>query len=224
MYISFFKRIGDIVLSLIAMVILLPLFIPIAILLLLTGEHKVFFLQDRIGYKGRTFKIWKFTSMVENSDNLGTGSITVRNDPRVLPVGRFLRKTKLNELPQIINVLLGDMSFVGARPQPKVDFDNYTKEVQTHIYNTRPGITGVVSIIFRDEERLISEVQENHYEFYKNHIAPYKGELEMWYQQKISFNVDLMLLFITFWVVLCPHSELVYKVFKDLPPKPAEFK
>lgn len=224
MYIKFFKRIFDFCLALAALLLLLPLFIPVVVILLLTGEHEVLYLQNRIGYKNSTFKIWKFATMVKNSSKIGTGSLTVRNDPRVLPFGRFLRKTKINELPQIINVLIGNMSLVGARPQMKVDFEKYSSEVQERIYNTPPGITGIGSIIFRDEEKWISEAAGDKHEFYKNNIAPYKGEVEMWYQENISLYTDIMLIFITAWVIVSPESEIVYKVFKNLPEKPIEFK
>lgn len=223
MYSKFFKRIIDFLFSLIALLVLLPLFIPVIIILLLTGEHEVFYLQNRIGYKNTPFKIWKFATMVKNSASIGTGSLTVRNDPRVLPFGRFLRKTKINELPQIINVLIGNMSIVGARPQMKVDFEKFSIAVQERIYNTLPGITGIGSIIFRDEEKWISEAEGDKHEFYRNHIAPYKGEVEMWYQKKISLYTDFMLIFITAWVIVFPKSNIVYKVFKDLPEKPKEF-
>ena len=224
MYIKFFKRIFDFCLALAALLLLLPLFIPVVVILLLTGEHEVLYLQNRIGYKNSTFKIWKFATMVKNSSKIGTGSLTVRNDPRVLPFGRFLRKTKINELPQIINVLIGNMSLVGARPQMKVDFEKYSSEVQERIYNTPPGITGIGSIIFRDEEKWISEAAGDKHEFYKNNIAPYKGEVEMWYQENISLYTDIMLIFITAWVIVSPESEIVYKVFKNLPARPIELK
>lgn len=224
MYKKFFKRVIDIFLALIALSILSPLLIPVVIILLLTGEHEVFYLQNRLGYKNTTFKIWKFATMMKNSASMGTGSLTVRNDPRVLPFGKFLRKTKINELPQLINVLIGTMSFVGARPQMKVDFDKFTPEVQSSIYNTPPGITGIGSIIFRDEEKWISEAEGDKHEFYRNHIAPYKGEVEMWYQKNISLFTDLMLLIITIWVIFDSKSNIVYKVFTDLPAKPSELK
>src|SRR5688500_1489259 len=142
------KRFFDLLLSLIALIILSPLFIIVIILLLLTGEHKVFFLQKRIGYKNKEFNIWKFATMLKDSPNMGTGVITVRNDPRVTSVGRFLRRSKINELPQLINVLIGDMSIVGARPQMRKGFDLYPPSVQAVIYNTPPGITGIGSVIF----------------------------------------------------------------------------
>ena len=115
--------------------------------------------------------------------NIGTGSITLQNDPRVTKIGSFLRKTKINELPQIINILKGDISLVGPRPLVTKTFSAYNEEVQSKIYNVKPGLTGIGSIIFRDEESIISAVKdEDPHEFYKRVIAPYKGELEMWYQ------------------------------------------
>ena len=152
---------------------------------------------------------------------MGTGSLTVRNDPRVLPIGKFLRQTKINELPQIINVLIGNMSFVGPRPQMEVGFFKFTDHVQDVIYNSNPGITGIGSIIFRDKEKWISNAPGDKHIFYKEHIAPYKGELEIWYQNNLSFYTDFMLLFLTAWSIIAPESELVYTVFNDLPVRPA---
>ena len=119
---KFLKRFFDIVLSAVGIVVLSPLLVPVMIILKLTGEHYIFYGQKRVGYKNRQFQIWKFATMLKASPSLGTGSLTVKNDPRVFPFGRFLRKTKLNELPQIFNILLGDMSIVGPRPQMEVDF------------------------------------------------------------------------------------------------------
>ena len=95
-------------------------------MLLLTGEHKVFYSQTRVGYKNQNFKILKFATMLSNSANMGSGSLTLKNDPRVLPFGSFLRKTKINELPQILNIIIGDLSIVGPRPQMQVDFEKYS--------------------------------------------------------------------------------------------------
>ena len=223
MYKNFFKRLIDFLLALLAIIIILPLWIPIMILLLLTGEHEVFYLQNRIGFKNRTFKIWKHATMLKNSENMGTGSLTVRNDPRVTKVGHFLRKTKINEVPQVINVLIGDMSVVGARPLMKVDFLKYHEQHQKIVYNTRPGITGIGSIIFRDEEKWISSADDPH-QFDKEHIAPYKGELEAWYQNNLTFLTDLKIVFCTAWVILFSESEMPYKIFKGLPPKPESLK
>lgn len=222
MYKSIIKRILDLVAGIILIIVLISFTVPICLILLLTGENEVFYLQKRVGYKNNFFKIWKFVTMVRNSSNMGTGSLTLRNDPRVLPIGKFLRKTKINELPQIINVIIGNMSLVGPRPQMEVDFLKFPSHVQAVIYNSRPGITGIGSIIFRDEEKWISNAEGDKHEFYKNFIAPHKGELEIWYQNHLSFYTDFMLIFLTAWVILFPKSELVYSIFKDLPARPKE--
>lgn len=218
------KRSIDFILSVIALVIFSPLFIIIIIILLFTGEHEVFYPQSRIGYFNIPFKIIKFASMVKNSPNIGTGSITLRNDPRVTKFGRFLRKTKLNELPQIFNVIIGQMSIVGPRPQMMADLIKFPKHIQSSLYNVKPGITGIGSIVFRDEETWISNAEGDKHEYYKQHIAPYKGELELWYQNHLSFYTDAMLILLTAWVILFPKSNLVFEVFKDLPERPEELK
>ena len=214
-------RIIDVLLSILALLVLLPLFIPIVVILLLTGEHKVFYLQTRVGYKNKNFKIIKFATMLSNSANMGSGSLTLKNDPRVLPFGSFLRKTKINELPQILNIIIGDLSIVGPRPQMQVDFEKYSDDVQRKIYNVRPGLTGIGSIIFRDEESLISLAAENEnpHDFYKRVIAPYKGELEIWYHSHRSVFLDSQLIFMTAWAIVSPETRLYEKWFKDLPKR-----
>ena len=214
----FFKRLLDIIISLIALILFLPLFIPISIILRFSGEGEVFYFQERLGINNSRFQIWKFATMLKNSMNIGTGSITLQNDPRVTKIGFFLRKTKINELPQIINILKGDISLVGPRPLVTKTFTAYSEEVQSKIYNVKPGLTGIGSIIFRDEESIISAIKnEDPHEFYKRVIAPYKGELEIWYQNNCSFFLDLKLIFLTAWVILFPNSKLYEKWFKDLP-------
>jgi lipopolysaccharide/colanic/teichoic acid biosynthesis glycosyltransferase len=222
MYQFFFKRFFDFLFSFVALCILSPLLIPITIGLLLTGEHYIFYFQKRIGFKNKTFFIWKFATMLKNSPNIGTGLHTTRRDPRILPMGNFLRKTKINELPQLINILKGDMSIVGPRPLVDKTFDPYPDHVKAVIYNVKPGLTGIGSIVFRDEERLLSETKLPVQEFYKLYISPYKGELELWYQKHLSIYTDFMLIFLTAWVIIFPDSQLVYITFKDLPPRPKE--
>jgi lipopolysaccharide/colanic/teichoic acid biosynthesis glycosyltransferase len=216
---SFIKRIFDILFSLVAMIILLPLFIPIIIMLLLTGEHEVFFRQDRVGYKNKIFRIWKFATMLKNSPNMGHGDVTVRKDPRITSIGRFLRISKLNELPQVINILTGDMSFVGPRPLMKVGFDRYTDELKEKVYRVKPGLTGIGSIVFRDEELIITKSSLPPHECYRQVILPYKGAVEIWYQQHYSFYTDFMILFLTAWCIISPNSNLVNKVFPSLPKR-----
>ena len=217
---KFLKRLLDIIVSLITLIILLPIFIPIMIILKLSAEGEVFYFQERYGIFNSKFQIWKFATMLKNSMNMGAGSITLQNDPRVTKIGSFLRKTKINELPQIINILKGDISLVGPRPLVTKTFNAYNEDVQSKIYNVKPGLTGIGSIIFRDEESIISAVKdEDPHDFYKRVIAPYKGELEMWYQNHNSFFLDLQLIFLTAWVIFSPTSKLYEKWFKDLPKR-----
>ena len=214
------KRVIDFLVALVALIILTPILIPVVIALRLTGEGEIFYRQKRVGYKNSQFDILKFATMLKNSPNIGTGSLTVRGDPRVTPVGKYLRASKVNELPQLVNVLKGDMSFVGPRPQMQVDYDIYPDHVRETIYDARPGVTGIGSIIFRDEERLLSAPDVDPRKFYEDKIAPYKGELEMWYLKRQSVVTDLRLMFLTVWVVLRPGSSIIYRTFPDLPPKP----
>lgn len=216
---KYIKRFFDILFSLIVLILLLPLFIPIIILLLLTGEHEVFYKQDRVGYKNRIFGILKFATMLKNSPNMGSKDLTMRNDPRVTPMGRFLRKSKINELPQMINILTGDMSFTGPRPLMKSGFDRYSDEMKSKVYNVKPGLTGIGSIVFRDEELIITKSSLSPDECYRNVILPYKGALEVWYQQHQNFYTDFMILFLTAWYVIFSNSKLVYKVFPSLPKR-----
>ena len=212
------KRITDILIATIALIVLSPLLIPAIIILSFSGEHEVFYLQDRVGYKKRRFKIWKFATMLKNSPNIGTGEITLRNDPRVTSFGKFLRMTKVNELPQIINVFKGDMSIVGPRPLMDVSFKLYPEHVQEVIYNSKPGMTGIGSLIFRDEEKIVSEAQDP-IAMYAT-IYPYKGTLELWYQKNASLYTDFIIIFLTAWSILFPKNQLTHKIFKDLPLRP----
>ena len=217
---SISKRLLDIVVSLFTLFLLLPIFIPVILILKFTAEGEVFYFQQRIGFKNSTFHIWKFATMLKNSMNMGTGSITLKNDPRVTKFGSFLRKTKINELPQIINILKGDISLVGPRPLVRKTFEAYYKQIKKKIYNVKPGLTGIGSIIFRDEESIISKIKdEDPHIFYENVIAPYKGTLEMWYQQNCGFFLDLKLIILTAWVIIFPNSKIYYKLFGDLPKR-----
>jgi lipopolysaccharide/colanic/teichoic acid biosynthesis glycosyltransferase len=211
------KRIMDVVLSTVALLVLSPLLIPVCIGLLLTGEHDVFYLQQRIGLDNRKLGVWKFATMMKGSSKMAGGLHTTRRDPRVLPLGHFLRKTKMNELPQLINILMGEMSIVGPRPLVDKTFDPYPEHVKKVIYNVRPGLTGIGSIVFRDEERLLSESGMPVDQFYAQYIAPAKGELELWYQRHLSIWTDCMIIFLTAWVIVFPKSQLIHVVFKDLP-------
>lgn len=218
------KRGFDIIASLAGIVVLLPLLLPIMLALRMTGEGHVFYFQKRTGYLNAPFDIWKFATMLKDSPNMKGGMITVRDDPRVTVMGGFLRKTKINELPQIVNVLMGTMSVVGPRPLADQTFAAYSPEIQALVYRRKPGITGVGSLIFRDEERLISSSGADPHEFYKAHIAPYKGKLELWYGENASTMVDLLIIFLTVWVILFAESQLPYRLLKGLPEMPEGLK
>ena len=151
---------------------------------------------------------------------MGHGSITLKNDFRVTRFGGFLRKTKINEFPQLINILKGDISIVGPRPLVQNDFDAYPENIKTIIYKVKPGLTGIGSIIFRDEEDVISSnFNSDPHLYYKDKIAPYKGNLEIWYQNRKSLLLDLSIIFLTAWVIFVPTSKLYEKWFKDLPKR-----
>lgn len=219
---NLFKRISDIVSSLIALIILSPLLIPIVIGLKLTGEGHIFYMQERVGLNNKNFNIYKFATMLKNSVNMKGGLITTKNDPRITPMGGFLRKSKINELPQLLNILFGHMSVVGPRPVMQKSFDQYPEDVKKVIYNVRPGLTGIGSIVFRDEEELITKVRDeggDTWDYYKNVIYPHKGKLEQWYQENQSFMTDLKIIFTTAWVVLNPSSNIVYSWFKGIPKR-----
>lgn len=216
----FAKRVMDVFLSGLALLVLSPLLIPVAIGLRLTGEGYIFYRQERIGYKNKPFYILKFTTMLKDSPNMTGGLITTQGDPRITPMGGFLRKTKINELPQLINILKGDMSIVGPRPLVRETLRRYPPELREKVYSVKPGLSGIGSIIFRDEEAIVTKVRKEGGDldaFLTEQLSPHKAELEMWYQAHRSFLVDLKIIFITAWVVIFPESDLVYKVFPSLP-------
>ena len=216
------KRTFDILSSGIAILILSPLLVPIIIGLRFTGEGYVLYKQERIGYKNKLFLIWKFATMLRDSPNMPGGIMTTKRDPRITPMGRFLRKSKINELPQLFNIFFGHMSVVGPRPVMKISFEAYPDKVKKVIYNVKPGLTGIGSIVFRDEEELITNVKNNGgdvWEFYKGKIYPFKGELEIWYQKNKSFLLDLKVIFVTAWVIFNPSSKIYHKLFKNLPKR-----
>lgn len=215
------QRLLDMVFSVTALMLLAPILLPICVALRLTGEGEVFYRQQRVGRNGRLFGLYKFATMLKNSPNIGTGTVTLKDDPRVLPLGRFLRKTKINELPQLINVLRGDMSIVGPRPQTRRCFDAFPPRSQAEIIKARPGLSGIGSIVFRDEEEMM-HASANPEAFYDDVIMPYKGLLEEWYVANQGLRTYLVCIISTAAAVVFPGSKLVWSSFPDLPRPPAE--
>lgn len=215
------QRFFDIVFSGLALVVLSPLLIPLAIVLRCTGEGEIFFRQERIGRDGQPFNLLKFATMLRDSPNIGTGTVTVTGDPRVLPVGRFLRRTKLNELPQLINILRGDMSVIGPRPQTRRCFEAFPPEAQAEIVRVRPGLSGVGSIVFHGEEEMYADTDDPD-RLYDEVIMPYKGQLEQWYVRNQSLWLYFLLIGLTVWVVLFSGSRLFWRLFPGLPWPPSE--
>lgn len=213
------QRFCDFTLALIVLLMLSPLLIPISILLKLTGEGEVFYIQERVGINGKIFGLFKFATMLKNSPNIGAGELTLRDDPRVLPVGAFLRKSKINELPQLLNIIIGNMSIVGPRPMVPNTYINYPQAAQNKLNTIRPGLTGIGSIVFRDEENFL-EGRKDPKEFYISQIIPYKSELEVWYVNNNSLINYLKCIFITAWVIVFPRSKIIDSFFKGLPSKP----
>ena len=211
------KRLFDILFSFIVLVAFFPLGIAIIIVLSFTGESKIFYIQQRIGKNLEPFGLLKFASMLKDSPNIGAGNITLKNDPRVLPFGKFLRKTKLNEFPQFVNVFLGDMSVVGPRPLVKNQFNMIPDELKEKIQNLKPGITGVGSIVFRNEEQYLNANKDSVNEFYKTEIVPYKAKLECWYYDNRSIMIDILLIVLTALLVIFPDFQLHNVIFSDLP-------
>lgn len=214
-------RFFDLLFSGLAIIVLLPFMIPIMIGLKLTGEHDIFYCQERVGKSGKPFKVLKFATMMRNSENMPGGVLTQKNDPRILPMGKFLRKTKINELPQLVNIFIGQMSVIGPRPQAKRHYDLYSQEVKAAIDTVPPGLSGIGSIVFRDEEDMLNAVEDRDF-FHDSIIAPYKGALEIWFTKHRTVATYFKLIFLTVLAVLQPQSNQWKTSFSDLPAIPAE--
>jgi lipopolysaccharide/colanic/teichoic acid biosynthesis glycosyltransferase len=214
------KRTLDILLSGILLLILaLPLAI-IVVILKLTGEREAFYFQERVGQFRKEIKVSKFVTMLRNSPSMGSQDITLRNDPRVLPVGKFLRKTKLNEFPQFWDVFVGKLSLVGWRPLMPKGFADYSQDIQNKIVTVKPGLTGLGSLVFRDEEAIIAHAQSLGRDLrtcYREDIMPFKGALECWYVDNQSTSVDFKILVATLLAVLMPKWKGYQQWFHRLP-------
>lgn len=192
------KRLFDIMASFFMLIVLFPLFIVISLLIKFDSKGPIFYRQERITQYGRTFRIYKFRSMIVGADK---GSlITSSNDSRITRIGNILRKSKLDELPQLINVLFGDMSFVGTRPEVKKYVDKYTNEMKATLL-LPAGITSEASYLFRNENELISNAT-NVDDIYLNKILPIKMRNNLNYIKKFSLLFDLNICFNTIKAIL----------------------
>ena len=210
-------RIFDFLLSLIALFLLSPIFLIVILVLRLTGEGKVFYYQKRIGKGKKIITLYKFATMISGSEK--TGTITVKNDPRILPFGAFLRDTKINELVQLINIIKGDMSLIGPRPQTKESFELFDRDTQNIIGSLKPGLSGLGSIVFSNEEAML-ENEIDPKDFYRKFIAPFKGKLEIWYSNNINTKIYFALIFLTLVAVLFKKNGIPYRFFNSLPEVP----
>ena len=209
------KRALDVILASAAVLALSPLLLLVAAILRVTGEGEVFYGQERIGRGGVPFRILKFATMLKDSPNLPGGDITGRRDPRVLPVGRVLRKTKLNELPQLLNVIAGDMSLIGPRPLTRRLYDGFPAAYQEAVRSLRPGLSGIGSIVFRDEEMLFTGTEDRE-RIYVELIQPHKAELEQWYADNRNLWIDLKLIALTVAAIVHPTLDAA-RFFPGLP-------
>jgi len=213
-------RFLDIAISGIAIIVFFPFMIPIMIGLKLTGEHYIFYLQPRVGRGGASFNVFKFATMLKNSPSLPGGFITQLKDPRVLPMGKFLRKSKINELPQLLNIFIGQMSIVGPRPVVAQHLALYTEKMREAILTMTPGLTGIASLIFRNEEGVLDKIGGDRKYVHDEVIAPFKGELELWWTEHHTIRNYFKIIFLTAWALFNPRTSLWKKWFKDLPEPP----
>ena len=215
------QRFFDIVFSSISLVLLCPVLLILTVILRITGEGEILFSQRRLGRDGNHFYIYKFVTMVKNSSITGTGTVTIKDDPRVLPLGKLLRKTKINELPQLINIFKGDMSFIGPRPLTQRCFDVFPKKYSSRILEVRPGLSGIGSIVFRNEENMLLDINGSA-KFYDEKIMPYKGILEYWYISNQNIYSYFSLIVLTLCVVMGFNISIVWKLLPNIPLPPKE--
>ena len=206
-YNRYIKRVLDLVLALIFAVILAPVYLILALAVVIDTGLPVFYRAERGGYRNRPFRIFKFRSMVKNADKIGGGT-TALNDSRITKVGNVLRKTKLDEIPQLFNIIKGDMSFIGPRPELLRYTSQYEGE-ELLIHRVRPGITDYSSIEFINLDEIVGG--ENADEMYEKYVLKRKNELRVKYAKTVSFTTDFKLLFITIWDVLKKIGRFVFK-------------
>ncbi len=193
------KRIFDIVVSLVMLIILLPVFILLGIAIKVDSSGPIFFRQERITQYGRKFKIFKFRTMVNNAEKLGT-QVTVGNDSRITKVGSFIRDCRLDEISQLLNILTGDMTFVGTRPEVKKYVDHYTNDMMATLL-LPAGVTSLASIYYKDEAELL-EKSNNPDKTYVEEILPEKMKYNLQSIKKFNFLEDIKIMFMTVLAVI----------------------
>jgi lipopolysaccharide/colanic/teichoic acid biosynthesis glycosyltransferase len=208
------KRIFDFIMAFFGIIIVSPVFAVVSLINKLTGND-VFFIQQRVGENSKLFPLIKFATMDKNAHIVG-GTLTCKKDSRVTRLGGFLRKSKINEFTQLINVLRGDMSFVGPRPLPLSEVNIYPPKVAKKIYSIKPGITGLASLYFHNEEMLLSHDKESAEATFRNTIMPKKAELELWYVDNRKFILDLKIIIATVLIVCIPHYSVLSFISKRL--------
>lgn len=193
------KRLFDLVAAAVGLLVLSPVFLLLAVWIKADSPGPVFYRQRRVGRRNRDFWLYKFRSMRVGADRAGLITVGGR-DPRITPSGYYLRKYKLDELPQLINVLMGDMSLVGPRPEVRRYVDLYTPE-QMHVLDVRPGITDMASILYRNENELLARAEDPD-KFYVEVVMQDKLRINLEYVARHSFGYDLRLIFRTFWEIV----------------------
>ena len=211
----FIKRTLDFIVALIAILLSSPIMALTLLALILSGEFSPILAQWRVGRSGQLFLFYKFRTM-KKQKNKGS-SLTLANDSRITFLGKILRATKIDEFPQFFNVLNGDISFVGPRPLMPEIFKIYDLQDQELIGSVKPGITGLGSVVFRNEQTILKNTNQPSEKVYKDIIAPLKADLEKWYVQNQSLTVDFKILVLTVWAVVYSRTKLVYRLFKNLP-------
>lgn len=209
-------RLLDVCLASIALVALLPIGLLVAAVLATTGERTVFFRQRRVGFRKRIFTIVKFRTMYRGSEVIGTQSLTIKDDPRLLPLGRLLERSKLNEAPQFWNVVRGEMSLVGPRPLIPEHFSLYPRETRERITSVKPGLTGLGSLVLRAEKSLLAEGGLPPREIYTRRIVPRKATLETWYANHKRLALDIRLLSLTTVALVAPNSSWLSRKLRAL--------
>ena len=211
----FLKRGADIIFSILGILISAPLLLISIFLIFTSGETSPLYISYRMGKDGELFRMFKLRTMSRARPS--KSPLTAYNDNRINFFGRFLRFSKIDELPQFFNILNGDLSFVGPRPMLPEVYIFYSDKTRKKLNAIRPGVTGIGSIVFRNESDLFKKVKGSHEKFYKDNIAPAKADLELWYTKNRSFVIDFKILALTMVALFYGQVKSLKRYFKNLP-------